>query len=113
MSAVTLEAVLSSNTFCTGVGGFSTAKPDRRQPRTFGVVGGSYWRCGFVDEYLSHMQERVCTCKTLSGVTAALNRGLLYLCVQANLLGGREEKLHCCAFYSEPWSGIAEHRQFL
>ena len=77
VSSVALEVVLSSNAFCTGVGGFSTAKPDRRQPRTFGVVGGSYWRCGFVDEYLSHRLERVCTCKTLSGVTTTLKRGLV------------------------------------
>ena len=47
------------------------------------------------------MQERVCTSKTLSGVTVTLNRGFLDLYVQANLLGGRGEKLHCCCtFYS-------------
>ena len=81
VSWVTLEAVLSSNTFGTGMGGFSTAKPNRRQPRTFGVVGGSYWGCGFVDDHLSYAKSGVCTSKTSSGVMMALNK---YLYEQAD-----------------------------
>ena len=110
VSAVTLEAVLSSNTFCTCVGGFSTAKPNRRQPRTFGVVGGSYWwGCGFVDDHLSYAKSGVCTSKTSSGVMMALNK---YLYVQADRIVGREQKSHYRAFYSGPWIGSAVHQQF-
>ena len=103
-----MEAVLSSNTFCTCVGGFSTAKPNRRQPRTFGVVGGSYWGCGFVDDHLSYAKSGVCTSKTSSGVMMALNK---YLYVQADRIVGREQKSRCRAFCSKPWIGSAVHRQ--